>query len=50
MTKDKETKGAVRYAEAKNPNDPHTKSIYITKSEIKDAGLGNTIKVTIENA
>ena len=48
MTVDKETKGAVRFAEAKNPNDPHTKSIYLTKEEVKANNLGKTIKVTIE--
>ena len=49
MTQDKETKGSIRFAEAKNPNDPHTKSIYLTKDEVKNNLNGaKSIKVTIE--
>jgi len=35
MTKDKETKGAIRYAEPRKENDPHNKNIYLTKEELK---------------
>ncbi len=49
MKKDKTTKNSFRFAEEKNGNDPHSKNIYLTKDEVGEAGLNDTVMVTIEN-
>jgi hypothetical protein len=50
MKKDKETKGTFRFSEPKSGDDPHSKNIYLTKKECADAGIGDTVKVTIDPA
>ncbi len=50
MVKDKETKNALRFTEAKTGDDPHTKSIYLTKKECEEAGIGEEIDVVITPA
>ncbi len=49
MKKDKTTKNSFRFGEEKNGNDPHSKNIYLTKDEVGEAGLNDTVMVTIEN-
>ena len=51
MHKDKTTKNSFRFTEMKaDPNDPHSKSIYMTKTECEAAGIKDNITVTIEPA
>jgi hypothetical protein len=50
MTKDKVTKNAIRFTSGRDPNnpdDPHTKNIYLLKSEVEELGNPDVIKVTI---
>lgn len=49
MKKDKTTKNSFRFAEPKVGDDPHSKNIYLTKAEASNAGLKDTVMVTIEN-
>ena len=52
MTQDKVTKNAVRYSEPKKADDPHTKTIYLTKAELQAefGKIPEAIKVTVEEA
>ena len=52
MQKDKETKNAIRYSEPKRENDPHVKTIYLTKEELKAefSEIPETLKVEITKA
>ena len=49
MTKDKETKNSVRF-NAGVEGDPHSKNIYLLKTEVAALGNPSKIKVTIEPA
>ena len=48
MMLDKETKGAVRYAEKGNPDEQILRTLYIRKTAFKD-GVPKEIQVTIES-
>ena len=48
FTKDKTTKGAVRYGETPNDADSHPISIYLSKERVKELGNPEQIRVTIE--
>ena len=50
MTKDKETKNAIRFTSGHVENDPHSKNIYLMKTEVAELGNPSKIKVTIEAA
>ena len=50
MVKDKETKNSIRFTEPKTGDDPHSKNLYLTKKECTEAGITNSIKVTVEAA
>lgn len=47
MVLEKETKGAVRYAEQGNPDEQMLKTIYVRKDALGDS-IPKEIKVTVE--
>jgi len=48
LHKDKTTKGAVRYAEPKKDNDPHSVNVYLTKAQASELGDPESVKLTVE--
>lgn len=49
MTLDKETKGAVRYAEGGDPEKQVLRTLYIRKTALQKGGVPKEIQVTIES-
>ena len=51
MHRDKVTKNSVRFTSGRdpeNPDDPHTKNIYLLKTEVEELGNPETITVDIQ--
>ena len=50
LIKDKTTKGAVRFAEPKKGDDPHSINIYLTKAQATELGDPEKVKLVITAA
>ena len=48
LKKDKITKNSIRFTSDKIGDDPHTKSLYLLKSEVEELGNPESISVVIE--